>query len=425
MMNKQWLSYSLMIAALVAPLCSTDLRAEQKSGYKDNANFAGPASTVYQLEDDDEIKTPVFGLPVVDQMLQPWFDFKKSLNDDYGLQFGLEYTTVYQQTSDEIEGEDDHAWSGIVRAKGKWGLLNRGQVNQGALVFSVDNRANYSDVSPADFGNNIGFIAQPAYLFSDVDNVLVDFHWQQLLSNGRTGFIVGRFDPSDFMHVLGHKSPWTSFQNLNVSLDSSIAYPDLGVGAGVGHWFEPTTSGQFYLLGGFNDANGKITEEKAFQHGAEFFKFFELGWTPSRQERYSTNLHITFWDVDEREHDGVNAAKGVAVGTNYTWQQLTVFGQVGISDTEDDADPQIYKNSYTTGLTYNIRNSSDQFGLAVNYGELAVAGLGEQTVVESYYRLQLTANMALTPSVQFIDDPALHPEKSSVTLFGLRLRLTF
>lgn len=420
--RKDFSRWVLVLAVLFSLSVYGDTK--RKSGYDNSAGFAGPGSTVGQLDEEDVDKEPAIVLPLLDDLLRPWFELKKQLHQDHGLQLGIEYTTMYQHTSDEVDGADDHAFSGIVRVKGKWDLLNRSGANKGSLVFSVDNRANYSDTAPASFGGNVGYIGQPAYLFSDADTVLVDLHWQQYINDGKTGLLVGRYDPSDFMHVLGHKSPWTAFQNLNTSLDSSVAYPDLGLGAGIGHWFDKTEQGQIYVMGGFNDANGKVTEEKAFQDGAEFYKFAEIGWTPSREQRYKANLHLTIWHVDERENEGIDDAYGYALGANYTWSQLTMFGQLGFSDADAANDPQIYQESYTVGATYDVKHKSHQAGVVINYGELAADGLDNQTTAEAFFRFQMTENVALTPNVQHYLDPALHADKDAVTVLGLRFRLT-
>ena len=37
--------------------------------------------------------------------------------------------------------------------------------------------------------------------------VLGNFYYKQQLNSGRCGFLVGRFDPNDFMDVLGYANP--------------------------------------------------------------------------------------------------------------------------------------------------------------------------------------------------------------------------
>jgi len=399
---------------------STPSQKTHKSDYDNEEGFAAPGSTVRQLEEDDEEKTPVLRWQFFDDALQPWFDKKKEVNEETGLQYSIAYTATVQKASDSLTDEDVGA-SGVLRFSGKWELYNRGKKNKGSLVFSVDHRAPFNDVAAADLSGQIGYIGPTATIFGDTGTVLVDFNWQQFLNDGNTGILVGRYDPMDYMNVLGYANPWTAFQNINVLLESSVAYPDLGLGAGIGHWFNQN----WYALGGFNDANGRIDETEVYGNGSEFFKFAEVGWSPSRDERYFSNLHLTVWDVDEREEDAIDGAHGVALAANWTWDQTyMLFGKIGWSDADAPNDPQIYENSYTFGGIYYFANYSDLAGAAINYGELAADGLDSQTTAEIFYRVQLARNLAITPSIQLLKDPGLNDEDDSITLYGLRLRLT-
>ena len=52
-------------------------------------------------------------------------------------------------------------------------------------------------------------------------------------------------------------------------------------------------------------------------------------------------------------------------------------------------------------------------------------GLDDQVSVEVYYRIQLWEELALTPDVQYIRNPAINPEASSLLVVGLRSRFAF
>ena len=71
-----------------------------------------------------------------------------------------------------------------------------------------------------------------------------------------------------------------------------------------------------------------------------------------------------------------------------------------------------------------FRRNADLLGLAVNWGRPPQADLDAQTTGEFFYRLQLSENLAITPSVQLLSDPALNPEDDTVWLGSLRIRLT-
>ena len=256
-------------------------RPPYKSGYTRGARYGGPASIPAQLEDDDRAKAPVFRFPQVDAFLQPWFDGKRELNDSRGLEIGSHYVSVYQRLSDSLT-DDQQAWSGIIRLAGTWLLAGEDTENTGTLIFKVENRHEIgSNISPSELAKSAGYLGQTGPLFTDVDTVLVDLNWQQYFNDGRTGIIAGRYDPSDYMNVAGYANPWTSFQNLMVMLDASVAFPDASYGIGVGHWLND----QWAIGGSINDANGTIPDLGFFEGGSEFFTEAQLIWTPARDER--------------------------------------------------------------------------------------------------------------------------------------------
>jgi porin len=415
-----WCLIVLCCAPAAFATDSTPTQKSHKSNYDNEEGFAAPGSTVRQLEEDDEEKDPVLRFQSFDEFLQPWFDQKKQINDDSGLQYSIAYTATTQKASDSLTDEDVGA-SSVLRFSGKWEMYKRSSKNKGSLVFSIDHRAPFDDVAASDLSGEIGYIGPTALIFSDLDTVLVDFNWQQYFNDGDTGLLVGRYDPSDYINVLGYANPWTSFQNLNILLDSSLAYPDIGLGAGIGHWFDDN----WYGITGFNDANGRIDETQVYDNGSEFFKYAEVGWSPSRDSRYLNNVHLTVWAVDERNDDGLDDAGGASLSANWTWDEtFMIFGRLGWSDVDAANDPQIYENSYTVGSIYYFSNRSDLAGAAINYGELAAEGLDSQTTTEIFYRLQLARNLAITPSIQLLQDPALNDDDDSIILYGLRLRLT-
>jgi hypothetical protein len=55
----------------------------------------------------------------------------------------------------------------------------------------------------------------------------------------------------------------------------------------------------------------------------------------------------------------------------------------------------------------------------------AAYGLDDQYTAELFYRLQVAQNVAITPDIQWVINPALNPEGDSIFVFGIRGRLTF
>jgi len=394
--------------------------APRKIGYHtSDRGFSGPASVPSQLDKDDVLKDPVYRFPEVDAAFETWQATKKRFNEEKDIQFGFDYNTLSQGISHSIGSEDSSAL-GILRASGVFGLNRKSDTEWGRLIVKVDHRHTlFSDIAPGGLASEAGYIGVTGTLFSDTDGLtLVDFNYQQSFNDGDTGLIVGRFDPNDYMDVLGYSNPWTTFSNVASLLNPSIALPDAMLGVGAGHRF----TDQWYVKGSINDANGTVSEIKAFEGGAEFFKWAEFGWTPSPEQHYLTNIHVVAWHVDEREDAGVPSAHGIAIGANRTSanQRWMGFVRAGWSD----GIAPIYNETYTVGVLRKFRRNADLMGLAVNWGNPPDRSLSSQTTGELFYRLQFAQNLAITPSIQLLKNPALNPIEDTVWVWSLRFRLS-
>ncbi len=67
----------------------------------------------------------------------------------------------------------------------------------------------------------------------------------------------------------------------------------------------------------------------------------------------------------------------------------------------------------------------DLLGFNVNRSKPPESDLDDQYTAELFYRLQLAQNLAITPDVQLLINPALNPNEDVIWLFGLRARLSF
>ena len=98
--------------------------------------FGGPNATENIIAEDAEEK----GGFIKRRISQPWFDWKKKIQDEHGLSLGVDYSGVYLQSNENgFSGEDDAA-GGMVRFYGSWDLAGRGTSSSGALVWKVEHR---------------------------------------------------------------------------------------------------------------------------------------------------------------------------------------------------------------------------------------------------------------------------------------------
>ena len=202
--------------------------------------------------------------------------------------------------------------------------------------------------------------------------------------------------------------------------DPTIPAPNQGLGAAFG----AMATDNIYVIGGLADTNGDPTEPEdwfdTFFDDHEYFYHLEVGWTSSKDRIYLDNIHLTGWYADERDNAHVENGWGLALSAawfvNDTWMP---FLRAGYSD-EGGA---LLEASVSAGVGYYFRDSKDLFGFGLNWGRPTDSGLDDQYSAELFYRLQLTQNLAITPDVQLIIDPALHPDDDVIVVFGLRARL--
>ena len=378
--------------------------------------LGGPQSVGPQLQEDAAARETASRRPGVDAIFQPFENSLERLRQISGLQIGVDYQALYQSSTETLSG-DGQGSSGNARAFGKWQLLGRDTQNPGSLVFLVEQRHElWTELTPAQLGSEIGYLGITGTTFSDSGASLTTLYWEQALAQGRSGFVAGRIDPTDYVDVLGYANQRTTFLNLSTLVDPSIALPDQGFGFAAGTML----TDQFFAKGVISDANGSLTEIEFFPGLSEFFSYGEVGWTPSREDRFLTNVHVGAWHVDERMDVGVPESHGVVVSANVTINDVFMpFVRAGWSYGE----APFYSKAISGGFLYYFPQYRDLVGFAAAWSEPAVAGLSEQTTLEAFYRYQFSSNIAITADAQFLLNPSLNPSEDQIAVFGLRARV--
>ena len=396
-----------------------DLRKQVKSrsGYEtDNIGYGGRTSVGKQLYLDNLYISDALRFPEFDKSIQPYYEWKRKVRKQHNLQFGQDYTSLYQKSSSSLT-ENDSASGGLYRLYGRWLAVGKENRNDGALVVKIENSHKYGAVAPDDFNRMLGSIGSTGNLFSDMGWVLNDFNWKQKFNEGKGGFVIGRADPNDYMDVVDYANPLTTFQNQNVLENRSIAIPDTGFTAGIGYAFDE----QWYMKVAAHDANGSLDDPGFFEQGAEFFTFAEVGWAPNIDERDLKDMHLTVWHVDQRVNENVPEGEGVALGASWTFdKEWMVFGRTGRSRGK----ASMMKHSTTLGFEHIWKKYLDVFGFAINYSDPINESLKEQTTMETFLKIQLAQNIAITPSFQLLINPALNSQSDRIEVVGLRFRIT-
>jgi len=397
------------------------LMAQSSTTYA--TTFGGPDATENTIEQDARIT----GATIKKRITQPWFDWKAKMQEDHGFSIGVDYTALSLTSSEKGASGDDNAGSGMVRIFGSWDLVGRGTKNTGALVYKIEHRHSYTDVSPQGFGFDQGYVGLIEPPFSDQGTRWTNLFWRQRLNEGRATITAGMLDATDYVNVYALASPWTGFMNFAFSTGSaSMFIPNdaaFGIAGGT------MLSNNMFLIGGlvnaYTDSTDPFETVGDFFSENEYFSSIELGWTRSQGRIYQDNMHVTLWHVDESIPAETPGGWGVAFNYSRSLNddKLMPFVRGGYADEGGT----LLQKSLSAGLGYNAFGGRDQLGVAVNWGEPNEDSFGpdldNQFVFETYYRWQLTEQFAITPDIQYLKDPALNPEHDSLWVFGLRGRL--
>lgn len=405
----------ILLLSLAAPASSED-KAEQEVQKRSSMNLS-PNAVESQLESDRDVKQPW----VESTLFDPIGELKEKLRERTGLSVGADYSTQYFHATDSLA--DRNVAGGMVRLYGAWDLVGRDTSYPGRLIYKVEHRHRYTERTPAEQSLDVGNVGLVGPPFNSDEWRLTNLFWRQGIASDRVVLQAGFFDLTDYLDVYGMASPWLFFSNLAFSTGSSaIPLPgDATLGVTAGAWL----TDNIYLHAGIADANADPTDpfEDSFFDDQEYFTHAEIGWTSRRGNQYLDNIHLTFWHVDDRDEAGTSDGWGLNFSAAWWFADSWMpFLRAGYTDDGGS----LLEKSVSVGVGYQPLTARDVLGLAFNWGEpnsdAFGSGLDDQYAIEAFWRVQILKHLAVTPSIQWMGDPALNPNESSIWLFGLRAR---
>jgi porin len=69
--------------------------------------------------------------------------------------------------------------------------------------------------------------------------------------------------------------------------------------------------------------------------------------------------------------------------------------------------------------------ADDRIGVGYTWSDPADRALDDQSTIDSYYRVQMTPEIQVGPTLQLIFDPVRNQDKNTVSVWGIRTRIEF
>jgi porin len=415
------IAIAVLLTAGPAVAQDTAQRSGQ-AGYDNVPEFGGPESVTDQLKRADQLQDALYAWPFFDG----YFDWKRQVQDDYGVAFGLHFYGLYQAASSARPGEDRDALGNIFRFLGNWTLWEKDNGNLGRIEWRFESRSNWGGFqAPGSLAGATGVAAlAPGFAYAENFNLdLAVINWTQGFANGKAGFAAGRLSFDVYLDAF----PFQTFSkgSLNRSFVLSPTIPTTGVGA-LGGVVKGFVTDNIWLGAQVHDANaesGKFDIDTVRE--GEWLKAVEIGYSPSFDRRKTHLVQFTYWDKDRRSLAGVSGGGGWAVSAawklNDTWFPFVRFGHSdgGGGVAAEEAISGGVEISRPRGAVWTIgagwaRPSEDTFG----------PGLSNETVLETSYRFQISKNFSLMPDAQIIFNPAENPNRNSIWVLGVRAIFT-
>jgi porin len=389
-------------------------------------NMNSPGSIVERLEEDAEPTDYLFQFPGLSGVLKPWYDLKADLAKNHGFNFGVSYTAFYQQASDTFGPEDDAA-SFDLDVAGTWNFLGRETDSPTVLGFDFFWRDTLgTDISPQALFTQYGSLYSGAAPYGENDPVVGELWIQQKIGND-FGFRVGKIFPITAYDFFPFKNFRTDFVDFNHVTNATIPLPGNGLGGFVQYRPQPSV----LLRLGAHDANADVEKSGFDTYDGELFTIFEIGVDTGLVPREpgrppAGHVHVSLWNQDEREDAGIDDGWGIGVSAVQRFGRFTPFLRFGYADV-DAGGPTPVKYMANAGLVIDgiFGQEKDRIGIGYTWSDPADPALDDQNMINGYYRVQLTPEIEVGPTLEVIFDPVRNQDDDTVFVGGFRTRIAF
>ena len=348
---------------------------------------------------------------------------KEQTTKDTGLSWAMDLSYM-QQWGRRDGGSPAGQW--LATPSVTWKVFDSPAIGSGSVQLVYTAVRYGTNQTGEDIQNNLGLITgiNDNTIRQNVFNQLTYTHSfpGDKVKVGGGQYPFSNFDTNQY---LGNQQ--RNFNNLVLSQDGSDTYPTTGIGAFV--QVNATSTIQFATgFQGVNNHTGEtLTTKNIGDRGYAWFGYAQ--WTPAFEGLGAAQYSITYYDVPNAQEQlpdshgwSVNAVQNL----NDTW---AIFGRVNRA--YNFVTP--IRASYAIGAAMNNplgRSTSDQIGLAFGYSDAAPQptnspGARNEKIIETYWNWTFAKGLLLTPSLQYIRDPALAPERDSAWALSLRSTLMF
>jgi porin len=389
-----------------------------------------PGSIEDQYNEDREKKDYLFQIPGADIVLSPWSKLRTRLDEKYGFRPNFSVTNLYQYVDKTVGPNGNNEGSGLdVSIDATWTFWGRMTDSPSMAAFEFLYRTEAGgDVYPTELAREAGTLYPTAVAFSEVDPTIGQLYLRQIFKK-MIGFQIGKYNPVSTYDFFPMKNFKTDFVDGIHAANVIIPLPSRGLGGYV--LYRPVESA--YVRVGIHDANAR-TEEGGFNSlfdEGELFVIYEVGFDPGLAERRpgrppAGDVHVSFWHQDDRDDHGIEDGWGFVLAGSQQFGRFLPFLRYGYAGGGRKGPSPIEQMvNFGLGIDDIFGQSKDRIGIGVTWSRPTNGSLDDQGAIDAFYRVQVTPEIALTPTVQMIIDPVRNQDEDVVWILGFRSRFVF
>lgn len=349
--------------------------------------------------------------------------FKSKVAKDTGLSWTL--TTSYLQQW----GMPDGGWTAgqVLSTPGlDWQMFDSKTYGTGSLQVSYT-YVQYPWRQTANaIGDSLGLITPINDYPGNGEDAFAQLSYTHALPGNKLLLTLGQYP---FYNFDGNQYLSDQQQNFNsyvLAQNGTSTYPIAGLGA----YAQVNVTSTIQLAGGFQNATNidgiNLSSKGMTQDTLAWFGYAQ--WTPNFRKLGSAQYSFTYYDVPTvpAQPSSTGWSVNAVQNLNDTW---AIFGRA--NGAWGYTTP--IRASYALGGAMNNplgRSATDQIGLAFGYSDPAGSpvnppGARSEKILELYWNWTLFGGLLLTPDVQYIQDPALNPDRNDAWVLSLRASLMF
>jgi carbohydrate-selective porin OprB len=349
----------------------------------------------------------------------------------------------YSRLKTRLENESDLSWSVDLSALPQWGQPDGGPA---AVQFLATSAIDWNLLKGKTFGEGslqvlyitasypgapnadattrrLGMIT-PINDYPFNQNIFAQLSYTQSFPGNKILVTIGQYPFFNFDSNQYLTNQQINFNSTIFSQNGTATYSNAGLGA----YSQINLSDALQFAAGLQSANnipGAGIRFNNFASGG--LAWFGYGqWTPYFKGLGTAQYSVMFYQVPTVPAQA--ASRGWSINAvqnlNATWALFARANQAN-----DTLTP--IRRSFAVGATMTNplgRSPTDQIGLAIGTSSPAPppvnpTGAREEKVLEAYWSWTLLGGWLLTPSVQYVRDPALSPHRDSAWVLSVRATL--